>query len=302
VKALITGGTGFVGPYLAAHCREQGDDVVSVDRSGPDPLDITDREAVRETLARHSPDVVYHLAALSHVGESWSDPAAVFRVNIDGTAHVLDAARAAGARRVIVVGSAEEYGRVEERDLPLREDAPLRPTTPYGVSKIAASYLGLQAHLAHGYEVVRVRPFSHTGPGQSDRFLVPALAARIAAAERAEADEIRVGSLDPVRDLSDVRDVVRAYRLLAEHGEPGAVYNVCSGTGVSVREIAEHLLAAARRPLRLTVDPELVRPVEVPRLVGDATRLHTATGWSREIGLGETLAAVLDDARERAVT
>jgi len=301
VKALITGGTGFVGPYLGAHCREQGDDVVSVDRSGPVSLDITDREAVRELFASVRPDVVYHLAALSHVGESWSDPAAVFRVNIDGTEHVLDAARAAGVRRVVVVGSAEEYGRVQERDLPLREDAPLRPTTPYGVSKIAASFLGLQAHLAHGLDVVRVRPFSHTGPGQSDRFLVPALAARIAEAERSEHDEIRVGSLDPVRDLSDVRDVVRAYRLLAERGEAGEVYNVCSGTGVSVREIAEHLLAGARRLLRLAVDTELVRPVEVPRLVGDATRLHTATGWSPEIGLDETLAAVLDDARDRAV-
>jgi len=301
VKALITGGTGFVGPYLGAHCREQGDDVVSVDRSGPVSLDITDREAVRELFASVRPDVVYHLAALSHVGESWSDPAAVFRVNIDGTEHVLDAARAAGVRRVVVVGSAEEYGRVQERDLPLREDAPLRPTTPYGVSKIAASFLGLQAHLAHGLDVVRVRPFSHTGPGQSDRFLVPALAARIAEAERSEHDEIRVGSLDPVRDLSDVRDVVRAYRLLAERGEAGEVYNVCSGTGVSVREIAEHLLAGARRLLRLAVDTELVRPVEVPRLVGDATRLHAATGWSPEIGLDETLAAVLDDARDRAV-
>jgi GDP-4-dehydro-6-deoxy-D-mannose reductase len=201
-----------------------------------------------------------------------------------------------------VVGSAEEYGRVEPRDLPLREDAPLRPTTPYGVSKIAASFLALQAHLAHGLDVVRVRAFSHTGPGQTARFLVPALAARIAAAEREQQDEITAGSLDPVRDVSDVRDVVRAYRLLADRGAAGEVYNVCSGTGVSVREIADLLVAAARRPLRITVDPALVRPVEVPRLVGDASRLHAATGWSPEIGLDRTLAAVLEDARDRAVT
>jgi GDP-4-dehydro-6-deoxy-D-mannose reductase len=299
VRTLITGGTGFVGPYLAAHCRAQGDDVVAVDRSGADRLDITDREAVRDAFARHAPEIVYHLAALTHVGDSWADPAAVFRVNIDGTAHVLDASRAAGVRRVVVVGSAEEYGRVEPADLPLREDAPLRPSTPYGVSKIAASFLALQAHLAHGLDVVRVRPFSHTGPGQTDRFLIPALAARIAAAERAGDDEIRVGALDPVRDVSDVRDIVRAYRLLADRGEAGEVYNVCSGTGVSVRDIAHRLVASARRPLRLTVDPDLVRPVEVPRLVGDASRLRAATGWSPEIGLEETLAAVLDDARDR---
>ncbi len=302
MKTLITGGSGFVGPYLAAHCRTQGDDVVSVDRSGADRLDVTDRDAVRDAVAHHDPEVVYHLAALSHVGDSWADPAAVFRVNIDGTAHVLDAARAVGVRRVIVVGSAEEYGRVEPADLPLHEDAPLRPSTPYGVSKIAASFLGLQAYLAHGLDVVRVRAFSHTGPGQTDRFLVPALAARIAAAELAGNDEIRAGSLDPVRDVSDVRDIVRAYRLLADDGEAGEVYNVCSGTGVSVRDIADRLLASARRPLRLTVDPELVRPIEVPRLVGDASRLRAATGWRPTISLDETLAAVLDDARSRTVT
>jgi GDP-4-dehydro-6-deoxy-D-mannose reductase len=297
VKVLITGGSGFVGRYLAAHCAEQGDGVVTLDRSGDEPIDITDREATHAALAKHEPEVVYHLAALSHVGDSWSDPSAVYRVNIEGTAHVLDAARAAAVRRVVVVGSAEEYGRVDAADLPLREDAPLRPTTPYGVSKIAASYLALQAYLAYGLDVIRVRAFSHTGPGQSDRFLVPALAGRVAAAEREQRDEIRAGSLDPVRDLSDVRDVVRAYRLLAEHGTAGAVYNVCSGSGVSVREIADHLLAAARRPLRITVDPDLVRPVEVPRLVGDASRLRADTGWRPAYGLDETLAAVLEAAR-----
>ena len=242
---------------------------------------------------------MYHLAALAHVGESWADPTEVLRVNVEGTAHVLSAARSVGVGRVILIGSAEEYGLVEERDLPLCEEAPLRPVSPYGVSKIAASFLGLQAHLAYGLDVIRVRAFGHTGPGQSDRFLVPALAQRIATAEREERDEIRVGSLDPVRDLSDVRDVVRAYRLLATSGEAGAVYNVCSGSGVSVREIADHLVAAARRPLRITVDPDLVRPVDVPRLVGDGTRLREHTGWAPEYRLDQTLATVLDDARRR---
>jgi GDP-4-dehydro-6-deoxy-D-mannose reductase len=300
VKVLITGGSGFVGQYLARACVDAGDDVVSIDRSGTDSLDITNREAVHETLEHVRPEVVYHLAALSHVGDSWNDPTLVLRVNVEGTANVLDAARAAAVGRVIVIGSAEEYGRVDEEDLPLREDSPLRPSTPYGVSKIAASFLALQAHLAYGLDVVRVRAFSHTGPGQSDRFLIPALAQRIANAERDGHEEIRVGSLDPVRDLSDVRDVVRAYRLMAMHGHSGAVYNVCSGTGVSVREIAERLVGAARHPLRITVDQALVRPVEVPRLVGDASRLRADTGWSPAYSLEETLTAVLDDARNRA--
>jgi len=300
VKALITGGTGFVGQYLAAHCRELGDEVVTVDRSGPDSLDITDRDATHDAFARHRPEVVYHLAALAHVGASWSDPTASFRVNIEGTAHVLDAARAAGVRRTIVIGSAEEYGRVEPGDLPLREDTPLRPSTPYGVSKIAASFLAVQAHVAYGLDVIRVRAFSHTGPGQSDRFLIPALAGRIATAEHAGQDEITAGNLDPVRDISDVRDVVRAYHLIALHGRSGAVYNVCSGTGVSVREITERLVAGAARPLRVSVDQALVRPIEVPRLVGDPTLLHTDTGWSPDYSLADTLAAVLADARTRA--
>jgi GDP-4-dehydro-6-deoxy-D-mannose reductase len=300
VKVLVTGGSGFVGRYLARDCADAGDEVVSIDRSGANPLDITNREAVHDTLARVRPEVVYHLAALSHVGDSWNDPTLVLRVNVEGTANVLDAARAAAVSRVIVIGSAEEYGRVEEQDLPLGEDSPLRPSTPYGVSKIAASFLALQAHLAYGLDVVRVRAFSHTGPGQSDRFLVPALAQRIARAERDGRDEILVGSLDPVRDLSDVRDVVRAYRLIATHGHSGAVYNVCSGTGVSVREIAEKLVAAARHPLQITVDQALVRPVEVPRLVGDATRVRADTGWLPSYSLDDTLSAVLDDARNRA--
>jgi GDP-4-dehydro-6-deoxy-D-mannose reductase len=265
MKVLITGGGGFVGSYLGAHCASQGDDVVCVDRSGADSVDITDRDAIQQSFERHRPEVVYHLAALSHVGESWADPTGVLRVNVEGTGHMLNAARAAGVRRTIVVGSAEEYGHVDERDLPLREDAPLRPSSPYGVSKIAASFLALQAHLAYGLDVVRVRAFTHTGPGQSDRFLMPALAHRIATAERERQDEIRVGSLEPVRDVSDVRDVVRAYRLLAERGEAGEVYNVCSGTGVSVREIAEHLVAAARRPLRITVDQTLAGVLESAR-------------------------------------
>jgi GDP-4-dehydro-6-deoxy-D-mannose reductase len=297
VKALITGGRGFVGHYLRAHCSEAGDDVVTIDHAGPEPVDITDRDAIHASLISHRPDIVYHLAALSHVGDSWDDPTAVLRVNVEGTAHLLNAARAAAVRRVVVIGSAEEYGRVDERDLPLGEDAPLRPASPYGVSKIAASYLALQAHLAYGLDVVRVRAFSHTGPGQSDRFLVPALAHRIAVAEREHRDEIRVGSLEPVRDISDVRDVVRAYRLLALHADPGEVYNVCSGSGTSVQEVADQLVAASTRTLRITVDPDLVRPVDVARLVGDGSRLRACTGWKPRYRLDETLAAVLEHAR-----
>ncbi len=297
MKVAVTGALGFVGPHLVAHLEDSGDDVLSLDRHGPDPFDVTDADDVHQRLRDARPAVVYHLAALSHVGESWKSPAASFRVNAEGTLNVLHACTTLNVERVIVVLSSEEYGQVTEAELPLTEDSPIRPVTPYGAAKAAADMLAVQAFLGDGLGAIRVRPFSHTGPGQSPQFVVPALAARIARAEREETDEIPVGSLDAVRDITDVRDVVRAYRLLAERGAPGAVYNVCSGTGVRVQEIADQLLARAKRPIRLVTDPELVRPVDVPRFVGSNARLREATGWQPEIPLERTLSDVLDAAR-----
>jgi GDP-4-dehydro-6-deoxy-D-mannose reductase len=299
MKALVTGATGFVGPYLVSHLRDCGDDLnIPGDATGT--FDITDRAAVHDAFDAYRPEVVYHLAAWSDVGASWRDPTACLRVNVEGTANILDAARACGAQRVVAVGSSEEYGAIDgERDR-LREDAPLRPLTPYGASKVAASFLALQAWLGSGLETIRVRAFSHTGPGQSDRFVVPAFARRIVVAEREQSQSIAVGARAPVRDLSDVRDVVRAYRLLAERGVPGEAYNVCSGTGVSIGEIADRLVARARSRIEITTDDTLVRAVEVPRLIGDPTKLIETTGWSPEYSLDDTLGAVLQDARVRA--
>ncbi len=209
MRALVTGARGFAGTYLVAHLRASGDDVIEVDRSGEDPVDVCDRAVVERIVAASRPEAVYHLAALTHVGESWRDPLAAIRVNVEGTLNVLDACGAAGVGRVLVVGSAEEYGRVRDIDLPLAEGAQLRPSTPYGASKVAAGYLALQAHLGAGLATVRARPFNHTGAGQPPTFLVPALARRIAEAEVAGTDEIAVGALDPVREMLDVRDVVR---------------------------------------------------------------------------------------------
>jgi GDP-4-dehydro-6-deoxy-D-mannose reductase len=189
------------------------------------------------------------------------------------------------------------YGNAAPGAGALREDAPLRPVTPYGASKAAADVVALQMHLADRLDVVRVRPFGHTGPGQSDQFVVPALATRIARAERDGVDEIPVGSLDAVRDLSDVRDVVRAYRRLALDGDAGEAYNVCSGVGVSIREIADTLLAHSDREIRLVTDPALVRAVDAPRMVGDNTKLRDRTHWAPEFTLAQTLADVLAAAR-----
>lgn len=292
MKALVTGAGGFVGQTLVAHLEAAGDEVVGLDRAGGP--DITDGAAVREAFARHRPDAVYHLAAVTHIGASWDAPLEVFRINAEGTLNVLAACAAAEVGRVLVVGSADEYGAVRPEDLPLTEEAPLRPLTPYGASKVAAEYLALQNFLGGRLPVIRVRAFNHTGRNQPDRFMIPGLARRIAAAERDGRKEIPIGSLEPVRDFTNVDDVVVAYRLLVERGEPGEVYNVCSGVGRSVAEVAEHLLGLARHAIELVPDPALVRPVEVPRLVGDNRRLREATGWAPAISFEDTLAAVLD--------
>jgi len=193
-----------------------------------------------------------------------------------------------------VTSSAEVYGAVTDpAQLPLTELSPTAPLTPYAASKLAAEALCLQAWLGHGQRVVTVRPFNHIGPGQSPNFAVSALAKRIVDAERSGATEIPVGNLSARRDFTDVRDVVRAYRLLIESGAPGGIYNVCSGRDVAIQEIADRLLAQAGSSVRLVPDPSLMRPVEVPVLRGDPTRLTEATGWTPERPLDQTLADVL---------
>jgi len=299
VRVLVTGGRGFAGTHLVRHLVGCGDDVVVTDRAtgGPDLLDAV---AWRALVADVRPEAVYHLAAQPGVAASWADPALTLRVNAEGTLHVLLACRDAGVRRVLVVSTSDVYGGAPGGEQPLREDAPLRPVTPYAASKAAAEQVALQAWLGWGLEVVRVRPFNHVGPGQDDRFVAGALAARVAEAEAGTGDgEVRVGNLSARRDFTDVRDVVRAYRAVVEAGEPGEVYHVCSGRAVAIAELAEALAGMARRPVRLVPDPALLRPVDTPLLVGDASRLGAATGWAPTIALADTLRDLLDDHRAR---
>jgi GDP-4-dehydro-6-deoxy-D-mannose reductase len=200
---------------------------------------------------------------------------------------------------VVTVTSADIYGVVDPGDLPVDESAPLRPVSPYAASKAASDMVAEQAHLGFGQDVVRARSFNHLGPGQSNRFVCPAIASRIVANELSGDDEVPVGDLTPLRDFTDVRDVVRAYRMLAVDGTAGAAYNVCSGMAVPISEVAEHLVALATRPMRLVPDQELFRPVEVPELCGDPTALRTDTGWEPRCDLSETLADVMADWRTR---
>lgn len=294
----MTGAGGFVGRHLVRHLVESGDDVTTLERRR-DGIDITEPKELTDAVVKAEPEAVYHLAGSSDVGGSWSEPRASFLANALGTLNVLEASREAGSPRVLAVTSADVYGRVSEDELPLKEDQPVRPVTPYAASKVAADALAQQAWLGYGLPVVRVRAFNHVGPGQRDRFLAPSLAARIARNERDGGDEVPIGNIAPLRDVTDVRDVVRAYRLLIEHGEPGDVYNVCSGKAVSVRDIAERLLGMAQHSMKLVSDPTLERPVDIPVLIGDNTKLSTTIGWSPTIPLETTLADVLADWRGR---
>ena len=288
VRALLTGGSGFVGTHLQAVLRDAGDTVLLSE------ADITDRTALLAEFGAAEPDVVYHLAAQADVGGSWTEPVETFRVNAEGTLNVLDAARLAGARRVLAITSADLYGRLTEADMPLREEQPLRPVTPYGASKAAADMLCIQAGLGHGLDVVRVRAFNHLGPGQSDKFVASAIASRIAAAERSGETRVRVGSLDARRDFTDVRDVVQAYRALMADGEAGEAYHVCSGIDRSVQELADILIGLSTADIVLEPDPDLIRPVDLKMLRGDNTKISERTGWSPSIPIEQTLADLLD--------
>jgi len=291
VRAFVTGGHGFVGRFLCAHLAEHGDEVVA---PPADEVDVTDRDAVRKALEAAEPHAVYHLAGVASVAESWRDPTGVFAVNAGGTVAVLDAARSLPRPpRVLVVSSAEVYGHVPAEALPITEEQPFAPATPYAAAKAAAELAAQQAFVGWGLPVVRARPFNHIGPGQSPGFAVAAFAERIVDAMRSGERALRVGNLSARRDLTDVRDVVRAYRLLVLHGAPGEAYNVCSGRDVAMEDVVRMLLEVAGADLEVEVDPALLRPVDVPVLRGDAGRLHTATGWAPEIPLDRTLADVV---------
>jgi GDP-4-dehydro-6-deoxy-D-mannose reductase len=294
MRAFVTGGHGFVGTWLVEHLQSEGDTVVAPEHT----LDVTDGPAIAAAIGAARPDAIYHLAAMASVVESWQEPVRAFEVNALGTLHVLEAARQCDpAPRVLLVCSAEVYGRVQPDELPLNEDAPMRPVTPYAASKVAAEFLGVQAYLGHGLPTIRARAFNHVGPAQSASFVVSDLARRIVSAERSGGGVLRVGNLVPRRDFTDVRDVVRAYRMLIEGGEAGEAYNVCSGRDVAVEELARRMLELAGMDLVLETDPALMRPVDVPVLRGDPSRIKAAVGWEPRIPLDDTLRAVLEHAR-----
>jgi len=315
VKVLVTGAGGFVAGHLldflrAEHPETELFGLVRPHGTAPGPAggaitvleaDLNDPASLEPVLDAVTPDRIVHLAGQSSVHLSWIDPGGTLRTNVLGIVHLLDAVRRRGlAPSVLVVGSAEEYGMVDPADLPLREDMPLRPSSPYAVSKVAQGLLALQYGPAGGLRILRTRTFHHTGPGRGETFAESSFARQIAEIEAGKRPPVlQVGNLDAVRDYSDVRDVVRAYWALLDRGEAGEVYNVCSGRGRRIRDLLEVLLAASGAKVEVRVDKDRLRPSDVPALVGDPARLRAATGWQPRVSLEDSLRELLQDWRQR---
>lgn len=290
MRVLVTGSRGFVGRWLCRHLESSNDEVIEL----PADLDIRDAADLSRALAEASPDAVCHLAAQANVSASWRDPAETFSVNALGTLNLCVAAVGLEPKpRVLVVSTSEVYGRVGPEHMPVTEDQPFAPLNPYAASKVAAEMAGLQAWLGQGLEVVRARAFNHTGPGQVEGFVVPDLAHQVARAARGELDRILTGNISVRRDFLDVRDVVRAYRMLLVHGEPGQAYNVCRGEAVAISALLDQLMELANVHVVVRADPSRYRPADVAEHVGDPSRLVALTGWRPEVPLERTLADVL---------
>ena len=296
MRALVTGSLGFAGTHLCQHLADAGDEVVGVDRGD---ADLTDQSATERVVAAHRPEVVYHLAGAADVGASWRDPVGTWAANATATLHLLEAARAHGTRRVLIVSSADVYGRVQAADLPLTEESEVRPTSPYAASKLAAEQLAHQAWLGHGLETIRVRAFNHIGPGQRPDFVAPAIATAIAQNEQTGSTVVPIGDLSPRRDFTDVRDVVRAYRLLMTSGTPGDVYCVCSGRDLAIQDLADLLVGMAETPIELRREADRLRPVDIPVLLGSNRKIQDATGWQPEHDIVATLTDLLTESRLR---
>ncbi len=320
MRALVTGVTGFVGGHLAEHLLASGDLVVGLSASGRFPAELAhlsgqvrlerfdlaggDEDALVDLLQRKQPEVIYHLAAQANPQASVADPRGTWALNLGGALNLLEAVRAAGstlkpAPRVVLVGSGVSYGNPAPEYLPVSESCPLRPNNPYAASKAAADLLGIQHALGHATDVLIVRPFNHAGPRQAPMYVLGALARQVAEVEAGWNGKARVevGNLDIVRDYTDVRDVVAAYRLLALHGTRGEVYNLGSGRGTRLADALGFLTREARCPIEVFVDPARVRPVDQPLLVADPSKLQAATGWSPRYTIEQTLGDMLAYAR-----
>ena len=316
MRVLITGITGFVGSHLADYLVARGDVEVFGTRRWRSRMeniahlrdrltlmecDLRDPVSVRRALAETRPDRIFHLAAQSYVPTSWLIPGETVANNLLGQVNLLEAVRDLGlGSRIHIAGSSEEYGMVHPDELPIRETNPLRPLSPYAVSKVGQDLLGYQYWMSYRLHIVRTRGFNHSGPRRGEVFVTSNFARQIAEIEKGQREPVLwVGNLDAIRDFTDVRDMVRAYWLALERGEPGEVYNICSGRGYAVREVLELLLGLTSARIEVRPDPARLRPSDVPVLVGDCQTFRRVTGWEPTIPFEVTLKDLLDYWRQR---
>jgi GDP-4-dehydro-6-deoxy-D-mannose reductase len=316
VKVLITGITGFVGSHLAELCQSLGDVEVVGTYRWRSPrnniahlkdlalveMDILDATSCHKTLAAVQPDWIFHLAAQSFVPTSWSAPASTISTNVLGQLNLFEALRALDRldTRFHVCGSSEEYGYVAREETPITEDNPLRPLSPYGVSKVGQDLLGYQYFRSYGLHTIRTRAFNHGGPRRGEVLLPSDFAKQIAEIEKGLREPVvKVGNLEALRDFTDVRDIVRAYWLALEKGEPGEVYNIGTGNAPSIREILERMLSMTEASVEVRQVPEKMRPSDVEILISDSSRFRAATGWEPQISLDQMLSDTLEYWRER---
>ena len=312
-RILITGASGFVGKALLADPQLDGWEVFATCRSGESfalshpevtsiAMDLMDARSIHQVIEEVRPDRIIHLAAQSFVPASFEDPAGTFQANVIGSIHLLEAIQVLRKSdptydpTTLLVASAEVYGKVSPDQLPITEATPFNPQNPYAASKASLIHVGRQYHASYGMRVILPVPFNHIGPGQSDRFVVSSFARQLAEIKLGlRSPEIRVGNLDAARDFTDVRDVVRAYGLLAESGAPGEVYNICSGMAVPIKDILNQLIELSGLDVQVVPDPARMRPSDAPVLVGESSRLVTTLNWKRKFLLVETLEDILND-------
>ncbi len=307
MRILITGITGFVGSHLAEYLlkKDPGDEIFGIyrwrsrmenlhlvhDKINMVECDLHDSGSVRQMMDKVRPDRIFHLAAQSYVLSSWHAPADTISNNILGQLNLLEAMRELKLDcRMQIAGSSEEYGLVKPDEVPIKETNPLRPMSPYAVSKVGQDMLAYQYYMSYGFHVIRTRAFNHSGPRRGDVFVESNFAKQIVDIEKGKQEPIlRVGNLEARRDFTDARDIVRAYDLALEKGIPGDVYNIASNNDYSIQEILDILLSKTKMKIKVEVDPERLRPSDVPILRGDYSKFHKLTGWKPEIPFEQTL-------------
>lgn len=310
-KILITGISGFVGNYLARLLiGQKGVEIIGTYLSENSKaqlvdiepnlklyqLDLMDYEKVVEVIKDSKPDEIYHLAALASAAQSFENPSLVITNNITSQLNLFEAVRKANLNpKIMIISSAEVYGIVDPSDIPVDEATPLKPASPYAISKIAQDYMALQYNITYNLNILRVRPFNHIGPGQSDQFATSAFAKKIAEIEKGKREPIlTVGNLDAKRDFTDVKDMVRAYVMLMEKGVAGEVYNIGFGKSYKMSDVLDILLSFSDVKIKVEVDPSLLRPSDNPELLCDNTKFKNLTNWNPEISIEKTLEEILE--------